>query len=198
MKSLATTDTLPHFSEEYKTFLKELKNKIRAARYQAAIAVNQGLLQLYWYIGKQILEKQEKSAWGSKLIEMLSLDLRNSFPETSGFSIPNLKRMRLFAQNYPQLEFGSQAVSQLPWGHIAVLIHKIKNESEREWYSQQIIEQGWSRATLERYINQDLYRRQALASEKISNYLDRLPSSQSTLAQELFCRFSPIYFLAQL
>jgi len=37
----------------------------------------------------------------------------SAFPETSGFSVPNLKRMRAFAQTYFKSEFGSQPVSQL-------------------------------------------------------------------------------------
>ena len=44
---------------------------------------------------------------------------------------------------------------------------------------------GWSRTTLERYVKEDLYQRQAVPSKKASNYLDRLPSPQSLLAQEL-------------
>lgn len=185
MSDLITTDESIHLSQEYKILLVELKNRIRSARYQAALAVNQELIQLYWFIGKQILEKQKQAAWGSKLVEILSRDLRSSFPETRGFSVPNLKRMRLFAQTYPDFEFSSQPVSQLPWGHIAVLMHKIKDKAERQWYSQQIIKQGWSRMSLERHINQNLYHRQVITTEKISNYLDRLPSPQSTLAQEL-------------
>jgi len=185
VSDLITTDAPIHLSHEYKALLGELKNRIRSARYQAALAVNRELIQLYWYIGKQIVEKQKEAVWGSKLIEMLSHDLRNSFPETSGFSIANLKRMRSFAQTYPDFQFGSQPVSQLPWGHISLLIHKVKDETERHWYSCQIIEQGWSRPTLERYISQELYHRQAITTEKTSNYLDRLPAPQSMLAQEL-------------
>lgn len=172
------------FTPEYKTLLSELKNKIRSARFQAALAVNKEVIHLYWYIGKQILEKQTESTWGTKLVEILSRDLRNLFPETSGFSVPNLKRMRLFAQTYPN-EISSQAVSQLPWGHISVLLHKVKDLPERNWYTQQIIEQGWPRVTLEKHLQQELYRHQVATTEKASNYLERLPCPQSLLAQEL-------------
>lgn len=87
--------------------------------------------------------------------------------------------MRQFAAYYPDFEIVPQAVAQLPWGHISVLIHKVKNYSVRCWYAEQAIEQGWSRPTLERY------QRQAVPSTKASNYLARLPSPQSMLAQEL-------------
>lgn len=127
----------------------------------------------------------ERQNWGSKLVETLSKDLQNAFPETSGFSVRNLQRMRQFAANYPNFEILPQAVAQLPWGHISVLIHKVKDDAVRLWYAEQTIEQGWSRLTLERYIKDALYQRQAISSTKASNYLARLPSPQSMLAQEL-------------
>ena len=117
-------------NKEYKTLLNELKNKIRGARLKAALAVNHEVISLYWHIGKQIIERQN---WGSKLVETLSKDLRNAFPETSGFSVRNLQRMRQFSANYPNFEILPQAVAQLPWGHISVLIHKVKDDTARCW-----------------------------------------------------------------
>lgn len=180
LKQNAVVLNLSH--TEYKTLLSKLKSKIRNARLKAALAVNRELIGLYWHIGQQIIERQD---WGSKLLETLSKDLQNAFPETSGFSIRNLQRMRQFATHYPDFEIMPQAVAQLPWGHISLLIHKVKDESIRHWYAEQVIEQGWSRPTLERYVKENLYQRQAVPSKKASNYLDRLPSPQSVLAQEL-------------
>lgn len=168
--------------KEYKTLLNELKSKIRGARLKAALAVNHEVISLYWHIGREIIDRQN---WGSKLVETLSKDLQNAFPETTGFSVRNLQRMRQFAAYYPNFEIVPQAVAQLPWGHISLLIHKVKDESIRCWYADQAIEQGWSRPTLERYLKEELYQRQAISSTKASNYLDRLPSPQSMLAQEL-------------
>ena len=93
--------------KEYITLLNDLKNKIYSARLKAALAVNQEVIALYWYIGRQIIKKQEATHWGDKLLETLSNDLRHSFPETRGFSPTSLKRMKMFATYYPQLEFGS-------------------------------------------------------------------------------------------
>lgn len=168
--------------KEYKSLLNQLKTKIRGARLKAALAVNHEVIALYWHIGQQIIERKN---WGSKLIDTLSRDLKNAFPETSGFSVRNLQRMRQFAAHYPNFEIVPQAVAQLPWGHISLLIHKVKDESVRCWYAEQAIEQGWSRTTLERYLKEELYQRQAISSVKTSNYLSKLPSPQSMLAQEL-------------
>lgn len=94
------------FSTEYKNFFTDLKNRIRTSRSQAALAINCEVIKLYWHIGNQILQRQQTTSWGTKLIETLSLDLQNTFPETHGFSPVNLKRMRKFAQTYPDIEIG--------------------------------------------------------------------------------------------
>ena len=170
------------FTQDYRAFLTALKDKIRNARLQAALAINKEVIDLYWHLGNQIIEKQN---WGSKLIETLSHDLQNAFPETSGFSVRNLHRMRQFAARFPEITIVPQAVAQLPWGHISLLIHKIKDDKELAWYAEQTIEQGWSRLTLERQVKDNLFQRQAIDGVKSSNFLTRLPSPQSKLAHEL-------------
>lgn len=170
---------------EYKTFFNELKNKIRDARLKAALAVNRVVIELYWDIGQQIIEKQKKTTWGDKLIETLSNDLRHIFPETRGFSPASLKRMRMFAEYYPDLEFGSQAVTQLPWGHIQLLLFKVKDRKVREWYASQCLELGWSRPTLEKHVRNNLFDAQGSKANKATNFLTRLPSPQSQIAQDL-------------
>lgn len=176
------TEISPDLIREYKFLLDELKGKIRGSRFKAALAVNREVIGLYWHIGKKIIERRN---WGSKLIEALSHDLQNAFPETGGFSIRNLHRMRQFADYYPNFEIMPQSVAQLPWGHISLLIHKIKDDSVRNWYAEQTVDQGWSRLILERNIHDDLFHCQAIPAVKTSNFLARLPSPQSMLAQEL-------------
>jgi len=178
-------ETTFHLDKSYKTLLSEIKEKVRSSRLQIAITVNQEVIKLYWYIGKQIVEKQKTTNWGDRLINTLSNDLRNSFPETSGFSPVSLKRMRMFAEYYPDIQIGSQAVTQLPWGHIQLLLFKIKNGGVREWYASQCLENGWSRPTLERYIRNSLFEAQGIKENKATNFLTRLPLPQSHLAQDL-------------
>ena len=42
---------------EYKTFLKEIKERIYKAQYDALKAVNKELINLYWDIGRFIVAK---------------------------------------------------------------------------------------------------------------------------------------------
>ncbi len=169
----------------YKSLLGELKNNICSAQMKAAQAVNHELVNLYWSMGKKIAHNQAETRWGSRFLEMLSRDLQNAFPETQGFSVRNLKYMRAFALSYPDLQIGQQAVAQLPWSHIILLIQKVKDDSLKEWYANQCIENGWSRHALDNHIKQNLHSRQAISQEKASNYLFRLPAPQSQLAHEM-------------
>jgi hypothetical protein len=95
----SASDLLP---DGYDELLREIKEHIRSAQLRAALAVNRGLLLLYWQIGRDILTRQEQEGWGAKVIERLSADLHRSFPEMTGLSPRNLKYMRAFAAAWPQ------------------------------------------------------------------------------------------------
>lgn len=80
-------------TQEYTQFLGELKQRIALARLNAARAVNQNLILLYWDIGRGIVEKQEELGWGESVVELLSRDLQQAFPGLTGFSAFNLWRI---------------------------------------------------------------------------------------------------------
>ena len=91
-----------NIEHKYSSILSGLKEKIRAARQRAALAVNTVLLQVYWEIGRTILDQQEEEGWGTKIIDRLANDLKTEFPDMKGLSVRNLKYMRAFAEAYPQ------------------------------------------------------------------------------------------------
>lgn len=170
----------------YASFLEQLKERVRQSQLKAAIAVNTELINLYWDIGKAIVEKQEEEGWGAQVIEKLCRDLQNEFPAIKGFSRTNVSRMRLFYQNYsivPQAvgQFEALPIARIPWGHNILLLEKIKDPQERLWYAQQVIENGLSRNALENWIETKAYKRHGKA---ITNFKERLPDPQSRLAQE--------------
>jgi predicted nuclease of restriction endonuclease-like (RecB) superfamily len=173
-----------HVDPSYKNFLQEIKTKIRTSQLQAAVAVNQILLKFYWEIGTLIIKKQETAQWGDKLLDALAGDLKHSFPDTDGFSKPNLKNMRLFAENYPQFEIGQTVSSQLPWSHNVALLRAVKVQKQRDWYAKQAMENGWSYRQLISHIKEDLYKRQGSSRQKTTNFTQRLPAPQSLLAEE--------------
>ena len=71
-------------NKEYNSTLTELKRQIRESQVKAIAAANKELILLYWKIGKTIVEKQEKSGWGTKIIEKLAKDIQNAFPGIEG------------------------------------------------------------------------------------------------------------------
>ena len=176
-----TTKPLPTIPEGYAQWLAELKTRIASARQRAVLSVNQEQIRLYWQIGRDILDRQRKQGWGSKVIDRLASDLKDSFPDIKGFSSSNLKYMRHFAEHCPNGLIGQQPADQLPWFHIVVLITKLDDPAQREWYAHQTVQFGWSRSSLSLHIKNQLHLRQANA---VTNFAARLPDLQSDLASE--------------
>ncbi|MES2252697.1 MAG: PDDEXK nuclease domain-containing protein [Pseudomonadota bacterium] len=166
-------------NQDYNALLNALKQRVATSRYKASISVNKELILLYHHIGCKILEAQAIKGWGAKIIEQLSKDLRSEFPEMKGFSTRNLKYMRKFASEYPEVEFVQQVVAQLPWGHNIFLMDLVSNKQDRLFYVRNAIEYGWSRNIMVMQIETALHKRQGQA---ITNFHARLPSPRSDLA----------------
>lgn len=167
---------------DYTDWLSHLKQRINGARQKAVFAANDEQIRLYHDIGRDILERQSKQGWGAKVIDQLSADLRAAFPDMRGFSSRNLKYMSFFAKLCPDCQIGQQTAAQLPWFHLVTLLTKISDPSEREWYAEQAIQQGWPRVTLELQIKNQLHLRQGSA---ITNFAKRLQAPQAMLAREI-------------
>lgn len=166
----------------YDSFIQGLKHDVEQSRLQAAIAVNQALIQLYWRIGHGILEQQEAHRWGSKVIDRLAQDLRTSFPEMNGFSVRNLKYMRAFAEAYPDFTFVQAGPAQITWYHNCTLLDKVKESEQRIWYARKAVENGWTRDIMVHQIESNLFGRQGKA---LTNFAETLPNPQSELAAQV-------------
>ena len=99
-------------SPAYKQWLTALKQRIRSAQIKAALKVNAELLVLYWDLGREILLKEKEQNWGSGFLKSLSNDLKADFPEVKGFSLTNLKYIRIWVSFYLPV-IGQQVVDQL-------------------------------------------------------------------------------------
>ena len=170
---------------EYRDWLRDLKQQIKIGQIKASLSVNSQMIMLYWDLGRQITEKQEKAKWGTGFIEQLSKDLMEEFPEITGFSAKNLRYMRVFYIFYSQNQICAQPVRKLlfvPWGHHILIMKKIKDINQAIFYISKTIEYSWSRAVLEYQIETNLYDRQGKA---ITNFKLTLPEPQSDLANAL-------------
>jgi predicted nuclease of restriction endonuclease-like (RecB) superfamily len=133
---------------EYKIFFEEIKEQIRKSQYEALKLVNKELIDLYWTIGKMIVEKQEKQRWGNSIVEVLSEDLQKEFPGVQGHSSVNLWRMRKFYLEYKDVTKLSPLVREIGWSHNTVIIDKCKDALEREYYIKMTKQFGWTKAVL--------------------------------------------------
>lgn len=177
---------------EYVSWLAQLKRRFYSAQARATMHVNSEMLGFYWNLGRDIVQMQAESKWGTGFFNQLSLDLRKAFNVTGGFSVTNLKYMKRWYSFYseanvirqqPVDEFGMPSIfASLPWGHHVSIITKCRSAEEAIFYMQQTIDGNWSRRVLEAEMKDDLYERTGKA---ITNFKQHLPIPQSQLAQEV-------------
>ncbi len=168
--------------QDFYNWISDLKSKIHAAQTKVALTINSQLLELYWEIVKDISERQENTDWGSKFIEQTAIELKNEFPEIRGFSRRNLYAIRQWYRfYYEKYIFVPRFVAQLPWGHNRLIISKIKDIEEAEFYCHETIKNGWDRDTLEVQIENKLFAKKGNA---ITNFKETIPAPQSKLATE--------------
>ena len=141
----------------------EIKCLINSSRNRVYTAVNTEMLNLYWNIGKIIMEIQqgnERASYGETVLKKLSNKLTNEFGK--GFSIINLRRMRKFYTLFP---IRSSVMNELSWTHYLELI-KIEEENKRQFYLNECINCRWSVRELQRQTGSLLYERLALSKNK--------------------------------
>ncbi|MCK9474421.1 MAG: PDDEXK nuclease domain-containing protein [Candidatus Muirbacterium halophilum] len=170
-------------SSEYIDFIKNIKKEIIHSRQKAVRKVNSELIMLYYYIGKNIVLKQENYKWGDDLIGQIEKDLKAEFPDLSGFSRRNLNYMRMFYLFIPNQKFVQQVVAQIPWGHIIVILTKLKKLEEAVFYINETIENSWSRVILEHQIELDLYSRNG---KLVSNFDKTISNDNLELVENSF------------
>ncbi len=165
---------------DYAAVLSDIKNRIQGSRIRAAVAANREMLRLYYSIGMDLSQRLAVGTYGGSVVDQLSRDLRQAFPETTGFGSRNLRYMPQFAESYPLDEVaadtlqrgvaiseGSIAVPEdlpdLPWRHVIVLKSKVPDRATRAWYACAAIENGWSRDILGLQIDSGLHEREGKA-----------------------------------
>jgi predicted nuclease of restriction endonuclease-like (RecB) superfamily len=140
------SQTLQATSIAYQQLVTDATARVKEGQLQAFRAVNKELIQLYWDLGKMILDRQHENAWGNAVVELLALDLQKAFPGLEGFSSRNLWRMRTFFLVYP--EFLPPAVAEIGWTHNYLILEKCKDPNERLFYIHQTKRFGWTKNVL--------------------------------------------------
>ena len=144
----------------------EISNLLKEARKNIVSNINTTMTKTYFLIGKRIVEEEqngnERAEYGENLIKNLSKRLTEEFGK--GFSVTNLKQMKSFYIAYRK----GQTVSdqfKLSWSHYLILM-RIENINERNFYEIESIENNWSLRELRRQIDSALYERLVLSIDK--------------------------------
>ena len=207
---------------EYIDWLKELKARYKQSQAKAAVRVNTTILEFYWSLGRDIIQRKAESKWGSGFFNQLSLDMRAMFPDEKGFSSANLRYMKRWYEFYyqgianihqvgeeivqqPAEELGSANRQQpaeelrmpeifgaIPWFHHVEIFTKSKSLEEALFYIQKVATEGWSRALLEHHVDAHLFEKQGSA---ITNFDKTLSATQSESAKELLKKEYDLSFI---
>lgn len=167
---------------EYTTFLKEIKEQVYNSQYEALKQVNKHLIQLYWSIGKSIVEKQKQFGWGKSVVETLAEDLQKEFVGVKGFSSQNLWRMRKFYEEYNANEKLAPMVREIGWSHNLLILEKCKDNLEREFYIRMTKKYGWTKSVLIHQIEGKSYERFLLNQTNFDKTLEEKYKHQAKLA----------------
>jgi len=166
----------------YNNFVQEIKQRIRAAQYEALKTVNKEMVALYLDIGKMIVENQKKHGWGKAIVETLSKDLQAEFPGVAGYSADNLWRMRKFYLNYTDKPKLAPLVQEIAWAHNIIIMEKCKGDLPREFYLRMTKKFGWTKNVLIHQIENQSYEKTLINQTNFNNTLPEKIKKQAKLA----------------
>jgi len=169
-------------NKEYLSFLNEIKQRIITSQYTALKAVNKELINLYWDIGKRIVEKQKELKWGKSVVENLAKDLQNEFPGIKGFSSRNLWNMKLFYDIYKTNTKLQPLVAEISWAKNIVILEKCKDDLEKEFYIKVTSKYGWTKNILINQIENKSYEKFLLNQTNFDKAIPEKYKDQAKLA----------------
>jgi hypothetical protein len=119
---------------DYAKTLAELVSLIQETYAKVFQAIHRHNMDLYWQMGKMIVEKQQKADWGDEVIEYLASDLQSRFQNLEGFSSRNLWRIRQFYIAYQQNDELASLAKRIGWTHNYVIMQATENNKLRFRY----------------------------------------------------------------
>lgn len=176
---------MPLGEQEYNELLLQAVAEIENARLTLSRQVSSTISGMHWNLGKLLFDKKIESKHGSGVVNRLSSDLKEQYPDM-GLSPRNLWNMKRFYERYKDEEPKLlQAVAVLPWGHNLLLMDKGLDSAHIEFYAQEIISKGWSRDMLLHAVKGNYYEN-LLATPQSNNFSQTLPAPVAEYANEVF------------
>jgi predicted nuclease of restriction endonuclease-like (RecB) superfamily len=165
-----------------------IKQLIQQAQQHVVRNINTTILITYFEIGRMIVEDEQngkqRADYAKETLINLSSQLNKEFGK--GYSVDNLQLMRKFHLTYQKYETlfrisktPLQSIYETPsrnskhqefplklsWSHYVILI-KINDEKERNFYEIEATQNNWSVRELSRQYNAAVYERIALSKDK--------------------------------
>lgn len=171
---------------ELKILCQKAVDLIDRARNTAIREVNLVQLLTYYTLGKWIVEVQQggsgRAKYGKRVLETLSDALNHVFGK--GYSVSTLTNIRKFYEIYKNrisapmvtdfsepnsqplvTKFGNDVPFRLSWTHYLILM-RIQNEEERDFYERLAIQENWGKRELSRQYGSSLYERMLIGKDK--------------------------------
>lgn len=171
---------------ELKILCQKAVDLIDRARNTAIREVNLVQLLTYYTLGKWIVEVQQggsgRAKYGKRVLETLSDALNHAFGK--GYSVSTLTNIRKFYEIYKNrisapmvtdfsepnsqplvTKFGNDVPFRLSWTHYLILM-RIQNEDERDFYERLAIQENWGKRELSRQYGSSLYERMLIGKDK--------------------------------
>ncbi len=168
--------------DDYASLLAEVKERVRAAQYDALKAVNKELVALYWDIGRMTTERQAAGAHGTAVVKRLAADLQAEFPGIVGFSWRNLFNMSEFFTAYRDKPKLQPLVAIIGWTQNLVILQRCKEPQEREFYLRMTAKFGWTKNILIHQIENQSYEKTLLGQTNFDKTLTPKLRAQAKLA----------------
>ena len=149
-----------------KDLVSDIRFIIESARTNAVRSVDFCRVQMYWQIGRRIVEEEQegniRAEYGKALIKNLAKEIEPEFG--SGFGQRQLERARQFYIEFP---IASTLRTQFNWSQYKLLI-AISDKDKREYYELEAASNCWTARQMQRQINSMLYERLLLSNDKES------------------------------
>ena len=212
-KDIEQREDMPQFvhrdgmlaDKEYVEWVADVKHRYRQSQVRASVRVNTTMLEFYWSVGRDLVRMRAEERWGTGVVKQFALDMRQAFPNETGFSYTNVKYMKQWYSFYSvrvekgqrliglidEKEKSQRVVGQLempelfgrvPWGHHIDIVSRCETIDEALFYIKNDIDGGWSRPVLNVQIDGKLFKVQGSA---VTNFDTALPVPQSQLAKEI-------------
>ena len=184
-------------NQKYSDAVRQIKQAILSSQCQAAKGANAVQLSLYYGIGRYVSNNTRQGVWGTGAIEIISEQLQKELPGLRGFSSANIKKMRIFHDQWSDILKSSPVANEIDvnsllpiksspvanqlsydeflgisFSHHMEILHKTESVQERLFYIHQTFIHQWSKYTLRDMLNAGIYHHQSNLS---NNFMDTMP-----------------------